>query len=184
VVPLPLAPSFQDGLTAGSYTSDEDMYLYQAYLAGYEDEDLAVENSTSPRQNHQRDPRFGASWSQSTTSYVQKPDVGDHIISTSGHDSVLLQTVQLGQPSDPYTEVKAGSIYYGHPYNVDARSFRCGYSQCHGLSFNKAADFHRHFVQLHAPKKPEYWCTVLGCTGEEPFSRKDKMLDHAKTRHD
>jgi hypothetical protein len=183
LVPLPSAPSFQDGLTAGSYTSDEDEYLYKAYLTGYEDGDLPEENSTSSRQDYQRDPGSGASWSQSTTSSTQRPDIRHYNNPNSGHNSVLFQAVQLGQPSVPSTEVKVGSIYYRHPYDVNARFFRCDYPDCRNLSFNRAADFHRHFVQLHAPEKPEYWCTIPGCTREEPFSRKDKMLDHAKTRH-
>jgi hypothetical protein len=165
------------------YASDPDDYSYQTYATGCANEDVPARNGLAYRQDYQSNPASGAIWSQSRTSYAQGQNDRNPDGLTSGYNAAPLQAAQQAQPTGPSAEVKAGSIYYRDPYNGNGRSLRCDFPECHGQSFNRTADFDRHFIQLHAPTKPEFWCPMPGCPREEPFPRKDKMLDHAKTRH-
>jgi hypothetical protein len=63
----------------------------------------------------------------------------------------------------------------------------CEQLGCEGQSFTRSADLHRHFLNKHAPLKPEFWCPILGCdrsrSKDNPFPRKDKMMDHVRKKH-
>ncbi|CAO2654362.1 Nn.00g110950.m01.CDS01 [Neocucurbitaria sp. VM-36] len=72
--------------------------------------------------------------------------------------------------------------------------FRCLDSGCDDLTFGRQADFKRHYENVHAPRKIEYFCPEEGCSrsrnpangkskGRSFNSRKDKMEEHVRTVH-
>lgn len=62
------------------------------------------------------------------------------------------------------------------------------------LTFNRHADFKRHYTNMHARKLTEYFCPEKGChrsrhpadgkKGRSFKGRRDKMKEHVKTVHD
>jgi uncharacterized C2H2 Zn-finger protein len=68
----------------------------------------------------------------------------------------------------------------------DNMVFRCRISGCHG-TFGRWPDFMRHYNGAHAVEKKVYWCPSGGCmrseAGNNPFPRKDKMMDHVRQAH-
>ena len=62
------------------------------------------------------------------------------------------------------------------------------------LTFNRHADFKRHYTNMHARKLTEYFCPEKGChrsrypadgkKGRSFKGRRDKMKEHMKTVHD
>jgi hypothetical protein len=97
-----------------------------------------------------------------------------------GAQSSVTQPTQLLVTIHPSAPITA-TVHY--PINGDMRFFRCIVPTCHGMSFTRWADFQRHYVVKHAANKPKFYCTVPGCHRRDAFSRKDKMEDHAKTKH-
>lgn len=72
--------------------------------------------------------------------------------------------------------------------------FRCLDPGCDDLTFGRQADFKRHFENVHAPRKMEYFCPEEGCArsrspangkskGRSFNGRKDKMEEHVRNVH-
>jgi hypothetical protein len=80
---------------------------------------------------------------------------------------------------------RIGSVY--DPCNGENLQYICEQLGCEGQSFTRSADLQRHFLNKHAPAKPEYWCPIFGCDRSRSkgnaFPRKDKMMDHLRKKH-
>ncbi|KAH7390737.1 hypothetical protein BKA66DRAFT_440025 [Pyrenochaeta sp. MPI-SDFR-AT-0127] len=72
--------------------------------------------------------------------------------------------------------------------------FKCLDPGCDDLTFGRQADFKRHYENVHAPRKIEYFCPQEGCSrsrkpvggkskGRSFNNRKDKMEEHLRTVH-
>lgn len=72
--------------------------------------------------------------------------------------------------------------------------FKCSDPECNDLKFGRQADFRRHYINVHAAKKEEFFCTYKGCDrskrpskkgkGRSFGSRRDKMEEHVRTVHE
>jgi hypothetical protein len=89
-------------------------------------------------------------------------------------------------PSDSESERVTGHV-------LASGKFKCSDPGCSDLRFGRQADFKRHHINVHVPKKIEYFCTVQGCDrskkpakkskGRSFGTRKDKMEEHVRTVH-
>ncbi|KAH7082261.1 hypothetical protein FB567DRAFT_102971 [Paraphoma chrysanthemicola] len=64
--------------------------------------------------------------------------------------------------------------------------FRCVHPRCRVRPFRRPYEFERHYSNIHAAVKKEFWCPGPGCSrgnGKRPFTRKDRMMDHARKVH-
>lgn len=69
----------------------------------------------------------------------------------------------------------------------DRMCFSCEFAGCRS-TFSRWAEFKRHYNGVHAVEKEVHWCPSLGCDrgqvhGNNPFPRRDKMMDHARKVH-
>jgi hypothetical protein len=61
----------------------------------------------------------------------------------------------------------------------------CGFPGC-GSTFSRLPDLKRHYNGTHASEPILFWCREAGCdrsAGNRPFHRKDKMMEHMRTKH-
>lgn len=90
----------------------------------------------------------------------------------------------------PPSDVESDRIT-GHV--LESGQFKCAKLECADLRFGRQADFRRHWTNVHALKKIEYFCTTEGCDrskrpskrgkGRSFGNRRDKMEEHVRTVH-
>jgi hypothetical protein len=67
----------------------------------------------------------------------------------------------------------------------DRKLVECGFPEC-DRTFSRLPDLKRHYNGTHASEPTLFWCPIAGCdrsAGNRPFPRKDKMTEHARTKH-
>jgi hypothetical protein len=70
---------------------------------------------------------------------------------------------------------------------TDDMFFECKMHRCR-RRYSRWPDFMRHYNGSHAIKKKTFWCPLADCprnkaTGDKPFPRKDKVMDHVRQAH-
>jgi len=106
--------------------------------------------------------------------------------------TLLPRRRRLRQPSDSSNDISDPVI--GQVTSLG--KFKCLDTGCLDLKFGRQADFRRHWENVHAPRKIEFFCPVDGChrskrpnTGKKSKgrsfgAREDKMREHVKTVHE
>ncbi|KAF2134445.1 hypothetical protein P153DRAFT_380262 [Dothidotthia symphoricarpi CBS 119687] len=75
-----------------------------------------------------------------------------------------------------------------------SKKFSCSSPECAGSTFNRQADFRRHYNEKHVSLKIEHFCPFAGCQRSAKPSggkskrrsfggRKDKMKEHIRNQH-
>ncbi|KAF1848356.1 uncharacterized protein K460DRAFT_353344 [Cucurbitaria berberidis CBS 394.84] len=112
-------------------------------------------------------------------------------ISSSHHHLLSPQPVRRRRRASPSPDIPSDPVI-GQVTRLG--KFKCLHAGCDDLTFGRQADFKRHYENVHAPRKLEYFCPTEGCSrskkpangkskGRSFNNRKDKMEEHVRTVH-
>lgn len=111
--------------------------------------------------------------------------IGPHASRPLSYPKALLDRPAQVAPED-FTDPTIGEV-------TRSGKFKCLDPSCNDITFGRQADFKRHYENVHASKKIEYFCPQVGCDrskhptggnkGRSFKGRKDKMDEHMRTVH-
>ncbi|KAH8701331.1 hypothetical protein GQ44DRAFT_785153 [Phaeosphaeriaceae sp. PMI808] len=107
-------------------------------------------------------PSSSSRTSTSTTTYIPPPTPPHHISPNHSPTPPTLAPKRRRRPTPP-TPLSPPSPIIGNV--TSSGKFCCVSSECADITFGRQADFRRHYDNVHAVKKKEYFCNVDGILG-------------------